>query len=57
MICCRQVDLLLANYRNDIAHGRTGGIDARYPANVQRMVNQLIRAKYFRPEQIDEPND
>ncbi|WP_419855303.1 hypothetical protein [Candidatus Poriferisodalis sp.] len=51
------MDLLLANYRNDIAHGRTGGIDARYPANVQRMVNQLIRAKYFRPEQIDEPND
>ncbi|WP_428121105.1 hypothetical protein [Candidatus Poriferisodalis sp.] len=45
----------LKDYRNDIAHGRTEGIDVNFLADLQRTVNQLIRAKYFRPEPSSNP--
>ena len=38
----------LKDYRNDIAHGRTDGIDTSFLAGLQHTVNELIRAKYFR---------
>ena len=45
----------LKAYRNDIAHGRTEVIDANFLADLQRTVNQLICAKYFRPEPSSNP--
>ena len=39
----------LKKYRNDIAHGRTDGIDASCLAGLQHTVNALICDKYFRP--------
>ena len=45
----------LRDYRNDIAHGRTESIDANFLADLQRTVNQLIRAKYFRTEPASNP--
>lgn len=38
----------LKDYRNDIAHGRTDGIDASFLAGLQHTVNELIRRKYLR---------
>ena len=39
----------LKDYRNDIAHGHTDGIDTSFLAALQHTVNELIRDKYFRP--------
>ncbi len=38
----------LAEYRDDIAHCRTGSIDGNYLAGMYRTINELIRRKYFR---------
>ena len=38
----------LKDYRDDIAHGRTDGIDASFLAGLQHTVNELICDKYLR---------